>query len=143
MTDSEKYEYWHSEYWDQLQKCHNDSEAKLEKYVFTISTGAVGMMLGLSGFLDSYKINFAITALGFFSAAMLLCVIYHMIAKGFHQKQFEMIKGLKMPTIDDTNLRQYINKTNKILDGIAIFSFVLICIGIVLFMVYLNLNKNI
>ena len=70
--------YWLNEYWPELQKADFDSEEKQEKYVFTISTGAVGLLLGTLSFQIKPKgISLAIVALGLFSLSMLSCIIYN------------------------------------------------------------------
>ena len=64
-------DYWLNEYWPEFQKAYFDSEEKQEKYVFTISTGAVGLLLGTLSFQIKPKgISLAIVALGLFSLSM-------------------------------------------------------------------------
>jgi hypothetical protein len=75
-------DYWLNEYWPELQKADFDSEEKQEKYVFTISTGAVGLLLGTLSFQIKPKgISLAIITLGLFTLSMLSCIIYHAIIK--------------------------------------------------------------
>jgi len=138
----EKKKYWLDEYWPELQKAAFDSEEKQEKYVFTISTGAVGLLLGTMGFGNkSYGIGFALIALGLFTVSMMLCVIYHIIAKRNHNNQFRMIENfLSNPENGDSELRGKICLSNNSLDWISIFSVILILIGIFLFAIFLFKN---
>jgi len=91
-------DYWLNEYWPELQKADFDSEEKQEKYVFTISTGAVGLLLGTLSFQIKPKcISLAIIALGLFALSMLSCIIYHIIAKKKHRVQFKLIPNFRKP----------------------------------------------
>lgn len=137
-------EYWLNEYWPELQKATFDSENKQEKYVFTISTGAVGLLLGTMGFQNKPDgIGFALTALGLFTAAMLLCVIYHIIAKNNHNKQFKMIEEFVYnPDRGDSGIREQIKKSNCLLNWWSGISIGFIIIGIILFALYLIKNLS-
>ncbi len=145
MEDSEKnelVEYWKNEYWPELQKADFDSEEKQEKYVFTISTGAVGLLLGTLSFQIKPKgISLAIIALGLFALSMLSCIIYHIIAKKKHRVQFKLIEDfISNPESGDTKIRKHIERSNRFLDWWSIVSIVLIFIGIILFVLYLIKN---
>ena len=71
-------DYWLNEYWPELQKADFDSEEKQEKYVFTISTGAVGLLLGTLSFQIKPKgISLAIIALGLFTLSILYNISYY------------------------------------------------------------------
>ncbi len=137
-------DYWLNEYWPELQKATFDSEDKQEKYVFTISTGAVGLLLGTMGFNDKPNaVCIAIIALGLFTIAMLSCIVYHIIAKRKHNKQFKMIKDfISDPKKGDTEIRDYINESNCFLDWWSIISIVFIFVGIILFVLYLIKNLS-
>ena len=138
----ERIDYWRNEYWSELQKATFDSEEKQEKYVFAISTGAVGIMLGTMGFQkESPSLCYAIVALCLFAIAMFLCIIYHIIAKRNHQKQFDLIEKYASGKInDDSLIRDEIKKSNKKLDCISIFSVLFIFAGVVSFVLYLTKN---
>lgn len=145
MEDTKKnevVEYWRNEYWTELQKATFDSEEKLEKYIFTISTGAVGIMLGTMGFQDkSEGICFAIIALGLFTISMLLCVIYHIVAKRNHNKQFEKIRDfVSNSEKGDSEIQDEIKESIKTLNRIAITSVIFIFAGIAVYV--LSLIKN-
>lgn len=143
--NNENVDYWRNEYWPQLQKATFDSEEKLEKYIFTISTGAVGIIMGTVGIHpESKDICITLIALGSFTLSMLLCVIYHIVAKRNHNKQFEKIENfVSNPESGDCEickLRKEIKESNKELNRIAITSVVFIFAGIVLYA--LSLIKN-
>lgn len=140
----ENVDYWLNEYWPELQKANFDSEEKQEKYVFTISTGAVGLLLGTMGFQTKPEgICFALTALGLFTLSMLSCVIYHIIAKNKHNKQFKMIEEfVSNPAEGDSGIREQIKKSNCLLDWWSIISIVFIFVGIILFAIYLIKNLS-
>ena len=106
---------WRNEYWDKLQKATDDSEAKLEKYVFAVSTGAVGLLMGIIGLQSDYVgRGFAIASLICFSISMLLCIFYHIKAKDYHDKQFKMIEAFfALPEKGDNELRREIDNSNK------------------------------
>ena len=145
MEDSEKnelVEYWKNEYWPELQKADFDSEEKQEKYVFTISTGAVGLLLGTLSFQIKPKgISLAIIALGLFALSMLSCIIYHIIAKEKHRAQFKLIEDfIYNPESGDTKIRKHIERSNRFLDWWSIISIAFIIAGIVLFVIYLTKN---
>lgn len=135
-------EYWRNEYWSNLQKSTDDSEDKQEKYCFTISSGAVGIILGTMGFLIDLKyVGFAVAALIVFTFSMLLCVIYHIVAKNGHQKQFDLINAfLANPEKGDSVIRETIKKANHKLDVISIICAILIFVGVVLYSVYIIKN---
>lgn len=135
-------DYWLNEYWPELQKADFDSEEKQEKYVFTISTGAVGLLLGTLSFQIKPKgISLAIIALGLFALSMLSCIIYHIIAKKKHRVQFKLIEDfISNPESGDAKIRKHIERSNRFLDWWSIVSIVLIFIGIILFVLYLIKN---
>ena len=144
-TDSNRneiVEYWRNEYWPQLQKATFDSEEKLEKYIFTISTGAVGIIMGTMGIQpESKDICLTLVALGLFTFSMLFCVIYHIIAKRNHSKLFKEIENLvSNPEKGDSEIRKEIKKSNNLLDWTSIVSVFFIFAGIVLYA--LSLIKN-
>lgn len=140
----ERIDYWRNEYWPELQKADFDSEEKQEKYVFAISTGAVGIMLGTMGFQKgSPFLCYAIVALCLFATAMFLCIFYHIVAKKNHQKQFDLIeKYVSEQKSDDSTIREEIKKSNKKLDRISVVSVLLIVAGIVMFVLYLTKNLS-
>lgn len=135
-------DYWLNEYWPELQKADFDSEEKQEKYVFTISTGAVGLLLGTLSFQIKPKgISLAIIALGLFTLSMLSCIIYHIVAKKKHKVQFKLIEDfISNSESGDAKIRKHIERSNCFLDWWSIISVVLIFAGIVLFTVYLIKN---
>lgn len=138
----ERIDYWRNEYWPELQKADFDSEEKQEKYVFTISTGAVGLLLGTLSFQIKPKgISLAIIALGLFTLSMLSCIIYHIVAKKKHKVQFKLIEDfISNSESGDAKIRKHIERSNCFLDWWSIISVVLIFAGIVLFTVYLIKN---
>lgn len=141
-TSKKNVDYWLNEYWPELQKATFDSEEKQEKYVFTISTGAVGLLLGTMGFGTKPEgIYYALIALGLFTLSMLSCVIYHIIAKTNHTKQFKMIRDF-VSNLDkgDSEIRDQINKSNFFLDWWSIVAIFFIFVGIILFTIYLIKN---
>lgn len=139
MNDTD---YWLNDYWPELQKADFDSEEKQEKYVFTISTGAVGLLLGTLSFQIKPKgISLAIVALGLFSLSMIFCIIYHIIAKRKHKEQFKLIEDfISNPETGDSKIRKHIERSNCFLDWWSIISIFLIFAGIVLFTTYLIKN---
>lgn len=138
----DKQDYWLNEYWPELQKATFDSEEKLEKYIFTISTGAVGIIMGTMGIQpESKDICLTLTALVLFTFSMLFCVVYHIIAKRNHNIQFKKIKEFVFyPEKGDSEIRKKIEKSNKLLDWTSIVSVFFIFAGIVLYA--LSLIKN-
>ncbi len=137
-----KQDYWLNEYWPELQKATLDSEEKLEKYIFTISTGAVGIIMGTMGIqTESKDICLTLIALGSFTFSMLFCVIYHIIAKRNHTKQFKKIEEFVFfPDNGDSEIRKKIKNSNKLLAWTAIISVIFIFAGIVFYA--LSLIKN-
>lgn len=133
---------WVNDYWPKLQNAKDDSESKLEKYLFTVSTGAVGLLLGTMGFIDKPN-NIILLFCGFvsFVIAMLICFVYHLIAMSGHNKQFNLIKKLNDNIIkDDTPIRKDINVRNRALLFLYYLSLLFIIAGIVLFIIYLSKN---
>ena len=143
-TSKKNVDYWLDEYWPELQKATFDSEDKQEKYVFTISTGAVGLLLGTMGFQTKPEgICCALTALGLFTLAMLSCVVYHIVAKKKHNSQFKLIEDyISNPESGDSKIRKHIKRSNSFLDIWSIISIVLIFIGIIFFVLYLIKNLS-
>lgn len=142
LQEEEMIEEWRNIYWPELQKASFDSESKLEKYLFTVSTGAVGLLLGTMGFIDKpNSINLLFLCFGSFVVAMLICIFYHIIAIHGHNIQFRMIEDLiENPSIGDMKIRDNIKRMNRLLDYLPIFSSVFIIAGIVLFIIYLSYN---
>ncbi len=134
---NEVVEYWRNEYWTQLQKATDDSETKLEKYVFAVSTGAVGLLMGIIGLQSDYVgRGFAIASLICFSISMLLCIFYHVKAKGYHDKQSKMIEAfIAHPEKGDNELRRKIDNSNKRLMSFSKVSAWFILIGVIMFIV--------
>lgn len=133
---------WLNDYWPKLQKAKDDSESKIEKYLFTVSTGAVGLLLGTMGFIDKPN-NIVLLFCGFgsFVIAMLICIVYHFIAISGHDKQFNLIEKLNDNIIkDDTPIRKDINVRNRALLFLYYLSLLFIIAGIVLFIIYLSKN---
>lgn len=133
---------WLNDYWPKLQKAKDDSESKIEKYLFTVSTGAVGLLLGTMGFIDKPN-NIVLLFCGFgsFVIAMLICIVYHFIAISGHDKQFNLIEKLNDNIIkDDTPIRKDINVRNRALLFLYYLSLLFIIAGIVLFIIYLSRN---
>lgn len=137
-----KRDYWLNEYWPDLQKASFDSESKLEKYLFTVSSGAFGLLLGTMGFIKKPDyISLLFCCFGAFACSLLLCIIYHVIAKRGHKKQFEMIeKFVKNPNMDDTGISKRIKRRNSFLDCLHVFSLIFIIAGMILFVLYLSNN---
>lgn len=134
--------YWRNEYWPKLQKTTDDSESKLEKYLFAVSSGAVGLLFGTMGFLDKpIKIFLLFCSFGAFAISLLLCIVYHIIATSGHKRQFELINDfIHNPNKKEDALCQNVKKLNYLLDNIHIVSFIFIIIGIILFVIYLYNN---
>lgn len=141
MKNKDAKKYWRNDYWDELQKADFDSESKLEQYVFTISTGAVGILLGTTWLqVRNPYLCYEIASLCSFSMSMLLCVIYHIIAISSHRKQFEKIKEFVSGSQNqDSDLRKDIEKGNTVLYVLSICYVFFIFAGVVLFVVYIIL----
>lgn len=133
---------WVNDYWPKLQKAKDDSESKLEKYLFTVSTGAVGLLLGTMGFIKKpNNIELLFCGFGSFAMAMLICIVYHFIAMSGHNKQFNLIEKLNNNIIkDDAQIRKDIGVRNKALFCLYFLSLLFIIAGMVLFIIYLSKN---
>ena len=141
MTNNDKKEYWSNEYWDKLQNAKDDSEAKLEKYLFTISTGAVGLLLGTLNFIKPQDIKILLWSFGAFVLAMLICIVYHFISICGHNKQFRLIEEFKdHQGKGDNKIRRDINVRNFVLILLHVMSLICIIVGIIIFIIHLSNN---
>ncbi|MBR6292217.1 MAG: hypothetical protein IKR33_05400 [Bacteroidales bacterium] len=134
--------YWLKEYWPDLQKADFDSEDKIDTKLFTVSSGAIALLIGTLSFTEKHQnISLAIFAITFFGVSIILNIIYHFIATKNHRKQFDQItKMVNNEVLDDTPLRLLIKKGNRTLLFISIISMVLILIGFILAGIYILAN---
>ena len=135
-------DYWLEEYWPDLQKVDFDSENKIDTKLFTVSSGAIALIMGTLSFTEKHqKIVFAMFAIALFGVSIILNIIYHFIATKNHQKQFDKISEMVNNEInDDSSLRLLIKNGNKKLLAISIISIVIILIGFILTGIYILAN---
>lgn len=135
-------DYWLDEYWPELQKADFDSEDKIDTKLFTVSSGAIAILIGTLSFTEKHQnIALALFAIALFGVSIILNIVYHFIATENHQKQFDQIAKMVNKEIpDDIPLRQLIKKGNHILLIISIISMVLILIGFILAGIYILAN---
>lgn len=146
MTNDKKrkIEYWNEEYWPELQKATDDSEYKLEKYLTTISIGAIGLLLGTLGFGHKANVTgFAIASLIAFVIVLCIYVGYHIYAIKKHNKLFDAIRNyVSNIEEDDSGLTKMIQKSNSKMDILSIIAVAFILIGITSFAIYLFNNLS-
>ena len=131
------------EYWPKLQETALDSEEHVDKKVFTLSAGAIGIVLTLLQFLgrDRCGVIWVIFAISLFVLALLLNLIVQYVAKAQQDKQSELIRiFIANPTDDDSFISERMRKDNKILMWINGFSIGCVIFGIVFLSVFTYLN---
>lgn len=79
-------DYWLDEYWPELQKADFDSEDKIDTKLFTVSSGAIAMLIGTLSFTEKHQnIALALFAIALFGVSIILNIVYHFIATENHQ----------------------------------------------------------
>ena len=95
-TDSGK-EYWKG-VWPSVQEAASQSEEHIDKKVFALSAGAIGLELTLLEIVGKKELvggcgeRLAFIAAGLFITALLLNLFVHLIGRGFQSKQSRLIK---------------------------------------------------
>ena len=131
------------EYWPKLQETALDSEEHFDKKVFTISAGAIGIVITLLQIWgdDRCGVNWVIIAISLFVIALLLNLLVQYFAKSRQDKQADMIrKFIANPTEDDSYISERMRKDNRILMWINGFSIGCVILGMAFLIVYTYLN---
>lgn len=137
-------DYWLNEYWPDLQKADFDSENKIDTKLFTVSSGAIALIMGTLSFTEKHQnIAFALFAIALFGLSIILNIVYHFIATKNHRKQFDQIsKMVNNETNDDSSIRLLIKNGNKKLLALSITSIVIILIAFILTGIYISANTK-
>ena len=131
------------EYWPKLQEAALDSEEHFDKKVYTLSAGAIGIVLTLLQFWKDDRCGaiWVIIAVSLFVLALLLNLIVQYVAKSKQDKQAELIRAfIANPTEDDSYISERMRKDNRILMWINGFSIGCVILGMAFLIVYTYLN---
>ena len=130
-------------YWPKLQEAALDSEEHFDKKVFTLSAGAIGIVLTLLQIWGKDRCGaiWVIIAVSLFVLALLLNLIVQYVAKSKQDKQAELIRAfIANPTEDDSFISERMRKDNRILMWINGFSIGCVILGMAFLIVYTYLN---
>lgn len=134
-------EYW-SKVWPTVQDAAMQSEEHIDKKVFTISVGAIGLELTLLELVagkshDWYWIAFL--AAGFFVIALLLNLVVHLVGRRFQFRQSKMIKNFihESPhALQSYEMYEVMEKHSYRILWINICSSIFAIIGVILLFVF-------
>lgn len=140
---SEKVSWWQN-YWLRLQSATDDSEEKLDGKTFTLSTGGIGLLLGLMGIGHESLTNgvwAAIVSLSAFAIALTINLLYYKLTIRNHNKHFKEIGDFIVNKKDDDKyLYSMIEEDDRKIDYISNISLALNILGIVFFGIYIVIN---
>lgn len=131
-----------------MQDAAAQSEEHIDKKVFAISAGAIGLELTLLKLFDGKSLNWywlAILAAGSFVMALLLNLVVHLVGKRFQSKQSKMIKDFiyEAPQASQSHqIYETIEKHGVTIFWINLFSSILAITGVICLFVFTFLNLN-
>ena len=131
------------EYWPKLQEAALDSEEHFDKKIFTLSAGAIGIVLTLLQFLDvtPCSVIWVIIAASLCVIALLMNLLVQYIAKYQQDNQAELIRTfIANPIDDDSYISERMRKDNKILMWINGISIGCLISGIICLCVFTVIN---
>lgn len=134
--------YW-TDFWPELQKALLDSEEHFDKKVFSLSAGAIGIELSILQFVKGTPV--AVWCVMLSTALCLGALIFNLlvqyIAKIKQEKQADIIRDyIQQPKESDNYIIKRIQKDNKALKVINLFSMILLLGGIFFLGVFTFIN---
>lgn len=144
---AQEVEYW-TAFWPSVQEASLKSEENIDKKVFSLSVGALGLELTLWGFVwqDSSRGNaLAFWAAILFVIALVLNLITQLYGRQTQFKQSKMIKSFindEPDKIDSSLIYSKIERHNKIILFLNLSSSIVVIIGIVLLLVFAYLKLS-
>ncbi len=141
-TRAKKLKFW-QEFWPLLQDASKETENHIDKKVYGITVGGIGVEMASLQYLDSVKFKvIAIIAGGLFIAALLLNLYSHVRALDSIEEEEDSIQAFfdQEDAVDDSGIYALIQKKNR---GITIINHISIwtmALGIASLMAFIVVN---
>lgn len=137
-----KIKFWEA-FWPQLQQATKDAESHIDKKIYTIAAGGIGIETASLQFIDSVCFKWIALISGvFFTATLVLNLYTHVRSLKSQEKEGDAIKQFfeDEKTSDDSRIYSLIQKENRTLIRINKSSIWTMLFAIISLLIFIVLN---